>query len=225
MALAELLGISPGVTAVIGSGGKTTLVRVLAGELAARGRTVVLCTTTHIRPFEDVLNLLSPTAEELTRALSAHGVVCAGAVEAASGKLIASELPMALLASLADYVLVEADGSAGLPLKAHAPHEPVIPPEAGQTVCVVGLSGLGLPIRQVCHRPERYALLAGVPMDEAVTPELAGRVLRAEGLAQRYFLNQADTPERWEWARRLAEETGCPAVAGALRKGVYVSCW
>ena len=47
MELWELLGIRPGLTAVIGSGGKTSLLRVLARELSRRG-TVLLATTTHI---------------------------------------------------------------------------------------------------------------------------------------------------------------------------------
>ena len=46
----ELLNISPGVTAVIGSGGKTSLLRRLAAEAPG---TVLLCTTTHIRPFAE----------------------------------------------------------------------------------------------------------------------------------------------------------------------------
>ena len=37
MELWELLGIRPGLTAVIGSGGKTSLLRVLAQELSHRG--------------------------------------------------------------------------------------------------------------------------------------------------------------------------------------------
>ena len=36
--LAELLEIRPGVTAVIGSGGKTALLRTLGEELAGRGK-------------------------------------------------------------------------------------------------------------------------------------------------------------------------------------------
>ena len=47
MELWELLGIRPGLTAVIGSGGKTSLLRVLAQELSHRG-TVLVSTTTHI---------------------------------------------------------------------------------------------------------------------------------------------------------------------------------
>ena len=54
----KLLGLRPGVTAVIGSGGKTSLLRRLAEELPG---TVLLCTTTHIRPFEEYPLLTAPT--------------------------------------------------------------------------------------------------------------------------------------------------------------------
>ena len=51
MLLYEKLNIPRGVTAVIGSGGKTTLLRTLSRELPG---TVLLATTTHILPFEGV---------------------------------------------------------------------------------------------------------------------------------------------------------------------------
>ena len=53
-------------------------------------------------------------------------------------------------------LLVEADGSRRLPLKAHAPHEPVIPKEAGCVLCVVGARGFDRPIRKAVHRPEQF---------------------------------------------------------------------
>lgn len=220
----EALKISSGVTAVIGSGGKTTLLRTLGEELSAAGRTVVLCTTTHIFPFAGLENLISPTEETLRRALETHGPVCAGTPEASTGKLTAPSLPMARLAELADVVLVEADGARGLPLKAHGPGEPVIPPEAGRTVCVLGLSGLGLPVAVAAHRPEVYARLAGTGECDPVTPELAARVLNREALADVYLLNQADTPERWGWSRRLAEALDGPAVIASLKKGEVLKC-
>jgi len=222
--LTELLEVMPGVTAVIGSGGKTTLLRMLAGELAARGQTVLMCTTTHILPFDGLVNLADPGELELEEALRAGGPVCAGTAESATEKLTALPIPMARLARLARYVLVEADGARGLPLKAHAAHEPVLPAQAGQTICVVGLSGLGRPAAQAAHRPEIFARLAGVETDAPVTPEAVARVLNAEGLADRCFFNQADTPERWAQANRIAELLECPAAAGSLLKGVCRLC-
>lgn len=224
MELANLLEIRPGVTAVIGGGGKTTLLRTLGEELSKAGHTVLLCTTTKIFPFEGLQNLISPTEEELRSALTGGCPVCAGAAVPGTGKLTAPEIPMKRLAPLADYVLVEADGAARRPLKAHALHEPVIPAEANQVICVVGLSGLGLPIEEAAHRPELYARLAGVPVNTPVTPEIAAAVLKEESTGWRFFINQADTPERWAWARELASLLPGGAVVGALQKGAYVSC-
>lgn len=222
--LAKLLDIRPGVTAVIGSGGKTTLLETLGRELSAAGGSVLLCTTTKIMPFPSILTLTDVEEAALAPALERHGLVCGGTLLADTGKLTALKIPMARLAALAEYVIVEADGSARLPLKAHAPHEPVIPPEANQTICVTGVSGFGLPIAEAAHRPQRFAALAGAAMEDPATPENTARVLAEEGLADRYLFNQADTPERWEWARRAAAALGAPAIIGSLRKGAYRIC-
>ena len=154
MQIAPLLNIGRGVTALIGGGGKTTLLYTLTEELRKKG-TVLLCTSTHImRPTQyEVLERASEA--EVSAALSAHGAVCVGE-PSAEGKLGPPSLPFDALARLADYVLVEADGSRRLPLKAHAPHEPVIPANAQRVVLVVGADGFGKPIRDVCHRSERY---------------------------------------------------------------------
>ena len=52
--LAEILGVRKGVTAVIGSGGKTTLLRTLGEELARSGARVILATTTKFLPFPGI---------------------------------------------------------------------------------------------------------------------------------------------------------------------------
>ena len=44
---------------VIGGGGKTTLLRSLADELVAEGKTVVLATTTHFLPFSGIDTVVS----------------------------------------------------------------------------------------------------------------------------------------------------------------------
>ena len=217
MHLKQMLAIRPGVTAIVGSGGKSTLLLALGRELSESGR-VILCTTTHIYPPEGVRCLVSPGREELAAALAETPLVCAGSL-AENGKFQAPELPLAELAELADYVLAEADGSRRLPVKAHAAWEPVVPPEANQTILVLGLSGLGQPIRACVHRPELYAARLGAGLDDPVTPELAARYLKLEHLHTRVLLNQADTPERAAAGRALAALLGCPVCMGALEKG------
>lgn len=177
----ELLSVRPGITALVGGGGKTAMLYTLARELAERG-TVVCTTTTRIFPPSH-LPVLDRADRETVERL---GCVCVGTA-AQAGKLAAPEQTMEELAALADYVLVEADGSRGLPVKAHLPHEPVIPPGANQTVTVVGASGFARPIREAVHRPEVFCRLAGLGADAPVTPEAVAAVLEAEGLGERWM--------------------------------------
>ena len=219
MELAKLLGIHPGVTAIIGGGGKTTLLRTLGEELAEENR-VLLCTTTEIFPFPALH--CATTAEALDS--REHRLLCAGTPVPGTGKLTAPPVPMAELASRFDYVLVEADGSAQRPLKAHAAHEPVIPAEAGQVICVVGASGFGRPVSEAAHRPELYARLAGVSVEDTAAPETEAAVLRAESLHHRIYVNQVEAPPALAASKALAALLDCPVLAGSLHRREYFVC-
>ena len=85
MELRELLEIGPGLTALIGGGGKTTLMYHLAAELRQQG-TVLVCTTTKIWPPAHlrVCTEEGTLREELRR----RGIACAG-MPAEQGKLTA----------------------------------------------------------------------------------------------------------------------------------------
>lgn len=215
MGLAELLGAGRGVTSVIGSGGKTSLLAALARELPG---TVVLTTTTHILPFAGVPLVTSADAGDVVAALAGSRVVCVGSQAEKDGKLVTPELGMDVLAALADHVLVEADGSRRLPLKAHAPWEPVIPACSERTVLVLGASGLDHPVREAVHRPERFCELAGCTPDDPATPELVARVANAEALADVALVNQADVAP--DASRELAGLLAVPSVCSSLRTGV-----
>ena len=94
--------------------------------------------------------------------------------------------------------------------------------QSNQTILVLGAEGLGRTVAQAAHRPALYARLAGAEEGSVVTPALAARMLRAEGLHDRVFVNQADDWERWADAvRALAAELDCPVAAGSLRRGVW----
>ena len=201
------LEIRKGVTAIIGSGGKTSLMLRLCRDLPG---SVIVCTSTRIFPPED-LPLVTGHVRELP-----FEKFCVG-VPAEHGKLAAPVQSFEALAALADYVLVEADGSKGLPLKAHLDHEPVIPACANQTIQVLGLSGIGRPIGEAAHRPEVYGRLCGAKPSDIATLERAARVLNTEALADRYVLNQADDLEERKWGMSLAALLHKPAVLTKLR--------
>ena len=218
MKFCEALDVRPGVTAVIGSGGKSSLLRRLAEEVPG---TAILCTTTHIRPFSEYPVLENPSPADIRQALAAGRVLCTG-TPCENGKLTAPALPMEVLAELADFVLAEADGSRQLPLKAHAAHEPVIPAVSRQVICVVGASGFGKPIRESVHRPEQFCALTGAAASDPVTPEQAAKAILAEQLCDAVFLNQIDTEAQRSLADRFAAAlggSGLRIAAGSLRAG------
>jgi len=220
MQVSSVLNIGRGVSALIGGGGKTTLLYALAEELRKKGR-VILCTSTHILVPEQY-PLVTGGAEAIRAALAAHGAVCAG-TPVENGKLTAPAPSFEELAALADYVLVEADGAKRLPLKAHAPHEPVVPANAQRVVLLVGADGFGKPISAVCHRPELYAQRAGASVSDTVTPALAARVILAENLGDRVYINKVESDEAYERAKALAGLLDRPVVLGSLHKGVYTN--
>ena len=202
MNFAEAFQIQKGITAIVGSGGKTSLLCRLASELTGR---VLICTTTHIFPPEQF-----PFAE---KAEAWEGVLCIG-TPAAGGKITAPTQSFAELETLADYILVEADGSKRLPLKAHNPHEPVIPPNCQKIITVVGASGLNRPIAETVHRPESFMALTG---SDVATPESVALALKREHLDDQIFIHQADT-HRAE-ALALAAHLPKPLWIGSVRKG------
>lgn len=199
----EALAIRPGVTAIIGSGGKTSLLYRLADELKDGG-SVLVTTSTHILPPEHL--------PVYTRTGRVRGVCCVGAP--CGIKLKAPEQSFEELAGLADFVLVEADGSAHLPIKAHASHEPPIPPNANNRILVVGVSGLNRPVGEAAHRAERFRALSG---SELASPEAVAAVIRAEALCDRVVLNQAETNP--DAARQLAALLPYPVLLTTLNKG------
>lgn len=186
--LASALKIEPGITAIIGSGGKSTLLKTLGLELMRTGGRVLLCTTTHMFPVAGVpwdrssrhtdaapwkpgaLHVPGCTCEAC--AGLARGSICrAGVLDPETGKLSSPAEPLDDLAQRFDYVLAEADGSKRLPLKAHAAREPVIPAATANVVWVVGASGLGKPINEAVHRPELFCERCGCELTDIATPE------------------------------------------------------
>ena len=237
--LASALKIEPGITATIGSGGKSTLLRALGLELMRGGGRVLLCTTTHMFPVAGVpwdgssrrlgAAPWKPGASHVPGCTCeacaglARGSICqAGVLDPETGKLSAPAESLDQLAQRFDYVLAEADGSKRLPLKAHTSWEPVIPAGTGNIVWVVGASGLGRPVNETVHRPELFCERCGCKPADLATPERVAQVLNAElhtlNLSNaRIMLNQVDTLADPTMADRFQAALDRPIIATSLK--------
>lgn len=237
--LAPALKIEPGITAIIGSGGKSTLLRALGLELMRAGSRVLLCTTTHMFPVAGVpwdgssrrldavpwkpgaSHVPGCTCEACTG--MSRGSICqTGSLDPQTGKLSSPAEPLDELAQRFDYVLAEADGSKRLPLKAHAAWEPVIPAGTANVIWVVGASGLGKPVSEAVHRPELFCERCGCELTDIATPERVAQVLNAELqmlnlISARVMLNQVDTLSDPSTADRFEAALSRPIIATKLK--------
>lgn len=189
-------GIKRGMTALIGGGGKTSTMYALADFLRTQG-SVIVCTSTHIQKPPQY-----PYRARIDRPLAFGEVVSTGIVS--GEKLSVPEQPFSELLQLADYVLVEADGSRRLPLKAHASHEPVIPREANTVLVLIGIDGLGKPIREAAHRPELFAHICRTVPDAIVTAPMIRDVVRTYPRCDGIVINKADDDAKIAQAKALA---------------------
>ena len=273
--LSEALGIKKGVNAVIGSGGKSSLLKSLSLELSQKG-SVLLTTSTHILPFSHCENICfsdenvsisdenisilnenalisdenvstlkekillpgedihSEEALENSKTLlqskvlslwdkSQNPILCLGTLET-NGKLSPFPLPFSAIEQMADFVLVEADGSKRLPGKAHGRNEPEIPKESQRTVLVFGASALHKPISEVIHRVEIFQnfFTPSLTPDTLLTKELLLQAFRKENLGDCLFVNQLDCltkKEAGELLLFLQKGLGKMVCGGSLKQG------
>ena len=268
ISLSEALGIKKGVNAIIGSGGKSSLLKSLSLELSQKG-SVLLTTSTHILPFSHCENICfsdenvsisnenvsslnkniltlnekilllgkdthSEEALENSNTLlqskvlslwdkSQNPILCLGTLET-NGKLSPFPLPFSAIEQMADFVLVEADGSKRLPGKAHGRNEPEIPKESQRTVLVFGASALHKPIFEVIHRVEIFQNLftPSLTPDTLLTKELLLQAFRKEKLGDCLFVNQLDCltkKEAEELLLFLQNGLGKMVCGGSLKEG------
>lgn len=155
------------IIAVVGAGGKTTHIHELEEKYRNRGKRVLITTTTHM--MQEAGCVLSEDAEAIRRQLTENGTCMAGNA-AEDGKIGAFSADFfAKIRQEADVVLVEADGSKRLPVKAPAEHEPVIPDGCDRIDVVMGLSAIGKRLKDVAHRKERVMELTGLSEEHILT--------------------------------------------------------
>ena len=239
---------------VIGSGGKTSLIWHLAADMAPSDHSGVVRRRILVTP---TTKMFVPSPEEKlydrycnTNSLCdgippapVPGVTLAGRFNEATGKLESLPLPvLAKIISDYDLILIEGDGSRGLPLKAWADDEPVVPDFTTLTIGVLPLWPLGKPVSEdLIHRLPLFLSLTGAAAGETIKPEhmialitggagrngggpTGGLFAKARGKKVLFFSQVEDD----EALKRASEIAGllppvfrgglCGVVAGSARK-------
>ncbi|MDT8378090.1 MAG: selenium cofactor biosynthesis protein YqeC [Desulfotignum sp.] len=227
VSIRDSLGLSsPGVISLIGAGGKTSLMFGLARELAASGHTVLSTTTTNLffpTKNQSPVTLLAKTAPDFlalaATALKDHCHVSAGTRHVpGTGKIkgfSASGIDEIWHAGMFDWIIVEADGSRQLPIKASDTHEPVIPSTTTAIVHVTGLDAVNTPVDDThVHRSAIFCantgLAPGSRVDvHAMAVSCVLEIRKASALAGSdpvtvIWLNKADDPLRMAAGQAVA---------------------
>ena len=232
------------VVALVGAGGKTSLLYSLAREMVSLDRRVITTTTTKIfPPRPDQSPALVILSEDLSLAnlsagLSRHKHVTLGSSLLKVGKVDGvSEETIYDGLRYADSILVEADGAAGRSVKAPEKWEPVIPRAADLVIPVVGLDCIGARATEdLVFRLERFLAVTGLKAGETISPESIGLLLGhpeggirgvPEGSRVVPFLNKVDLlGSEWDVQElvaamfRQAGDRIRRIVVGKLKSGV-----
>ncbi|MGC4019119.1 MAG: selenium cofactor biosynthesis protein YqeC [Muricomes sp.] len=208
------------VVSFVGAGGKTTLIGLAAEEYRKKGIPVIVTTTTHMKAEEKPWFLLEPSLYKLEEILKREGMVWVGyTTKEAKMKSPPPEF-LNQIVGLGCPVLIEADGSKRLPLKAPAAHEPVILPQTSHVVNVYGMDSVGKTFEEICFRADIVLTLLGKEKTDIVTEKdivklafdnRAGRKSVTPSMSYQIALNKVDTLEREAAALsicRLAREQG-----------------
>ena len=226
VSLREGLGLGDGgVISLVGAGGKTTLMFNLAHELASAGEPVLTTTTTKIyepKPQQSsnlIITASVPKMLEEARAVleKRRHITAAAANIPDQGKLrgfSSEDVREIWRHHLFRWIIVEADGAAGRPLKAPAEYEPVVPACTSRLVGIVGLNGAGQPLtEQWVFRHDLFMRLSGLAYGATISDEaIVAALVHKNGIFQNapvdaeriVFCNQADIPQNCAAGRRIA---------------------
>lgn len=191
------------IVSIVGAGGKTTLMFLLANEL--KNNKVLVTTTTKIyKPREEEIKYLGLKKDGygFLQTSTENGIYVYGNYVNNEGKLVGLDLEeLDYLKGSFDYTLIEADGSKKKSLKAWNENEPVIYKDTTKTIGVLSLKAFGMGIKdENIHRLKEFINLTNSKVNENVSLDILISIIFSEnGLFKNskgeriLFLNAADT--------------------------------
>ena len=156
------------IRAVVGAGGKTSLIKKMAADFLSEGKSVFVTTST--RMFAEADTLLTDDAQLITDHLNKHKYAMAGIADGIKIKEL-SRATYDAVCREADEVLIEADGSKHMPLKFPNETEPVIYDNVDEIIVVSGLHSLGMKAAEAVQRLELAQQCMDIGPETVIGPE------------------------------------------------------
>ena len=206
-----------GVVSLIGAGGKTSLMFLLAKKLSQFKKKVLTTTSTKIfmpEPDGSPDTIIENDVDELIKKAKVnadhfHHFSAGRGYDTESGKVkgfTPETIDHLWHKKIFDWIIVEADGAKQKPLKASNLNEPVIPESTTHLILVTGLDAVGKKLDDhYVHRSKIFSDNTGLDMGESIDVQSIASSIGFEIKKAQYFcssslnfvlLNKADTPLR-----------------------------
>lgn len=219
----------------MGGGGKTSLLHQLGEEFSQIVPRVIMTALTRsaVHPEHPILFADQIPNLDLTPFFRDHIPLCIMGGREQNKLTGISQNQLAQIYLQADVTLFESDGARNLPLKAHLPHDPVVPGFATQVMILVGADVVDTTLMDGrVHRPEVFREKWQISQDEPLSVDLIARVVTTThgylekvpaGLAKYYFVNKGDhyREKAQRLARAIARQTDAPVFWGSIRHGFW----
>ncbi|HOR42768.1 MAG TPA: selenium cofactor biosynthesis protein YqeC [Atribacterota bacterium] len=218
---------------LIGAGGKSSILQILARELLSQQKKIIVTTTTKM--FTSQANTLSQGGkliessdskvmeETIQTFFKQHQ---SGIVALLKQRFLENErekftgpescyLNKWWQEGLADFFIIEADGAKGRPIKAPLYYEPVIPQTTTDVVGVIGIDAVGLRLEEEnVFRSSLFSCLTGLKHGEEINMDTITKIVNhpfvlyknsPQGARVHLFLNKVNNKAR----SAIAEELAC----------------
>lgn len=221
--------------AIIGGGGKTSLLHRLGNEFSREYDRVLLTSLTssaYPRAYEVVLMDNMPS-RDLSPHYKRYSPLYLMGSKFSHYKLSGISLDeLQAVQKQSEVCLFECDGARNLSLKVHKEHDPPVPAFATHVIIVVGADVVNTSISQgMVHRPELFRSVWHISGDDILDKEFITRVLTtSRGYLTKipyqtrriYFVNKSDTHpyEAEQLARTIHKESGFPAFYGSTQANI-----
>jgi len=201
------------IVSITGSGGKTSLIKLLSHAFKDDGKKVLISTTTKIQApgcfdfgadaYLGKYGGYEPKEGNITYYAMDYGV---------KEKRCMPEDLEEFFPSY-DVVLLEADGSRSLPLKYHSGRDPVVLPETDVTLMVMGASGFMHGSSEVCFGYPSNAI-ADFDFFQMLIDSEEGVLKRAKG-KKAIIINQCDS---YGFESLLKLKAPCPILFSSMQQ-------